>query len=147
MSEEQKVNEEQIEESKEKMLTKEDIDRINYEQQTKQKKTLDRIIKGVNDVWTHEYDFKELDLKFTIRLRAPNALEQATIQANREAYLKGTGALVSDYIYTIYHTLATIRTVGVDIPKELAEDDNIYNTAILYQIGRDFAEWLDTFRY
>ncbi|MNP56189.1 hypothetical protein D3C76_1508960 [compost metagenome] len=52
----------------------------------------------------------------------------------------------SEYMIVAYQMLATIRTTGVDIPKALAKDEDIYNLDILYVIGRDFQDWLNTFR-
>lgn len=112
-----------------------------------QKKVIDRIIRGVNDTFVKEYNFEDLGLKFTIKMRAPNALEVGKIQARMAAYLGGMNNYVSEYMVIVYQTLAALREVGIDVPKELAKDEEIYNLDILYQIGVDFQEWLNSFRY
>lgn len=117
------------------------------EKQVEQKKVIDRIIRGVNDVFVKEYNFEDLGLHFTIKLRAPNALEIGMIQARMSAYLGGMNNYASEYMILVYQTLATLRTTGIDVPKELEKDEDIYNLDILYQIGRDFQEWLNNFRF
>lgn len=106
-----------------------------------------RVTPGVNNVWEKEYDYKDIDLKFKLSIRVPNAIEQGRIQARREQYLRGMGAFVNDYIYGCYQALATIQEVGIEVPDILADEERIYNLAILYDIHRDISEWLDTFRY
>lgn len=117
------------------------------EKKVEQKKVIDRIIRGVNDVFVKEYNFEDLGLHFTIKLRAPNALEIGRIQARMSAYLGGMNNYASEYMILVYQTLATIRTTGIDVPKELENDEDIYNLDILYQIGLDFQEWLNNFRF
>jgi hypothetical protein len=116
------------------------------ETKIEQKKVIDRIIRGVNDTFEKDYTFEDLDLKFTIKIKAPNALEIGKIQARLSAYLGGMNNYASEYMIVAYQTLATIRTTGVEIPKALAKDEDIYNLDILYVIGRDFQDWLNTFR-
>lgn len=111
-----------------------------------QKQVIDRIIRGVNDTFVKDYDFEDMGLKFTIKIKAPNALEIGRIQAKMSAYLGGMNNYASEYMIVVYQTLATLRTTGVDVPKELAKDEDIYNLDILYTVGMDFREWLDNFR-
>lgn len=106
-----------------------------------------RVIPGVNNIWEKEYDYKDLGLTFKLSIKVPNAIEQGRIQARREQYLRGMGAFVNDYIYGCYQALATIQEVGIEVPEILADEERIYNLAILYDIHRDITEWLDTFRY
>lgn len=117
------------------------------ERRQEQKKVIDRIIRGVNDTFEKDYDLEDLGLKFTIKIKAPNALEIGKIQARTSAYLGGMGNYVSEYILVAYQALATLRTTGIEIPDFLKNDEDIYNLDILYQIGRDFQQWLNSFRY
>lgn len=117
-----------------------------FEKQVEQKQTIDRIIRGVNDTFSKDYDFKDLGLKFTIKIKAPNAIEIGKVQARMMAYLQGMSNYASDYFITVYHALALLRVTGIDVPKELANDEDIYNLDILYTIGVDFKQWLDRFR-
>lgn len=130
-----------------KALTDEEIDKITYNKQEESIKAVNRIVRGINDVWEKDYEFKDIDLKFTIALRAPNAIESGRIQAKREQYLSGTGTFVGDQVYGAFQGLATIREVGVKVPIELQSDEDIYNLAILYKINEDFTAWLNSFRY
>lgn len=110
------------------------------------KKVVDRIIRGVNDTFVKSYDYDDIDVHFTIKIKAPNALEIGKIQGRLSGYLNGMNNYASDYMLTVYQTLATLRVVGIDVPKELAKDEDIYNLDIIYTIGRDFTEWLNQFR-
>lgn len=116
------------------------------EVKVEQKQVVDRIIRGVNDTFTKDYKYEDLGLNFTIKMKAPNALEIGRIQARMSAYLGGMNNYASEYMITVYQTLATLRTTGIDVPKELAKDEDIYNLDIIYQIGIDFQEWLNNFR-
>lgn len=118
----------------------------DMEVKVEQKKVIDRIIRGVNDVFEKDYNFEDIELKFTIKIKAPNALEIGKIQARLSAYLGGMNNYASEYMIVAYQTLATIRTTGVDIPEALAKDEDIYNLDPLYVIGRDFQDWLNNFR-
>lgn len=111
-----------------------------------QKKAIDRIIRGVNDTFEKDYEFKDLDLKFTVKIKAPNALEVGRIQARTSGYLGGMNNYASDYMLIVYQTLSTLRVTGIDVPKVLEKDEDIYNLDILYTIGRDFQQWLNSFR-
>jgi len=111
-----------------------------------QKKVIDRIIRGVNDVFEKDYNFEDIGLKFTVKLRAPNALEIGQIQARMSAYLGGMNNYASEYMIVVFQTLASLKVVGVDVPKELENEEEIYNLDILYTIGRDFQQWLNNFR-
>lgn len=115
-------------------------------QREEERKVIDRIIRGVNDTFEKDYNFEDLGLKFTIKIKAPNALEIGKIQARLSAYLGGMNNYVSEYMLVVYQTLATIRTVGIEIPEFLQKDEEIYNLDILYVIGRDFQQWLNNFR-
>ena len=116
------------------------------EQKVEEKKAIDRIIRGVNDVFIKDYDLTDLGMKFTIKIKAPNALEIGKIQAKLSAYLGGMNNYASEYFILVYQALATIRVTGIEIPKELQKDEDIYNLDVLYMIGRDFQQWLNNFR-
>ncbi|QIW88684.1 tail tape measure protein [Bacillus phage P59] len=116
------------------------------EKKVEQKQVIDRIVRGVNDVFEKDYDFKDLGLKFTVKVKAPNALEIGKIQARLSAYLGGMNNYASEYMIVAYQMLATLRVTGTEVPKELEKDEDIYNLDILYIMGRDFKQWLDNFR-
>jgi hypothetical protein len=117
------------------------------EEKRETKQVVDRIIRGVNDTFEKDYTFEDLDMKFKIKIKAPNALEIGKIQARMSAYLGGMNNYASEYMIVVYQTLATLRVTGVNVPKELENDEDIYNLEILYTIGRDFQKWLNNFRF
>lgn len=112
-----------------------------------QKKVIDRIVRGVNDIFEKDYNFEDMGLKFKVKIKAPNAIEIGKIQAMMSAYLGGMNNYASDYYIVVYQALSTLRIAGVEVPKELAKDEDIYNLDVLYQIGVDFQRWLDNFRF
>lgn len=119
---------------------------IEAEKQEKQVKQIQRIIQGVNDVWEKKYDFPDLQLKFKLKVRAPNILEQGKIHAKVVRYLEGTNGYASEYYLYVFNTLATLQVTGVEVPDFLKNEENLYNAQILYKIGVDFQRWLDTFQ-
>jgi hypothetical protein len=118
----------------------------DMEKKVEQKQVIDRIVRGVNDVFEKDYTFEDLGLKFTVKVKAPNALEIGKIQARMSAYLGGMNNYASEYMIVAYQMLATLRVTGLEVPKELQKDEEIYNLDILYVMGRDFKQWLDNFR-
>lgn len=131
-------------EQEQKPKTREELER---EQTEKEVKAVDRIVRGVNDIFIKEYKFEDAGVAFTVKIKAPNALEIGKIQARMSMYLSGMNNYASEYFIVAYQALATLREVGVDVPKELAKDEDIYNLDVLYMIGRDFKQWLDNFRF
>lgn len=115
-------------------------------QRVEEKKVIDRIVRGVNDTFIKDYTIEDLGLKFTIKIKAPNALDTGKIQARLAAYLGGMNVYASDYMLEVFNILATIRTTGIDVPKCLEKDEEIYNLDLLFMIGRDFRDWLNSFR-
>lgn len=135
------------EENVEKMHNAEDTpEEKKVKEQKDQKKAIDRIVRGVNDTFEKEYKFDDLGIKFTIKIKAPNALEIGRIQAKLAAYLGGMNNYSSEYMIVVYQTLSALRITGIDVPKELEKDEDIYNLDILYTIGRDFQQWLNNFQ-
>lgn len=128
-------------------LTDEEIAVLKYHNDAEERKQLDRIIPGVNNVFSKHYNLEEYGLEFDIKIKAPNIIENGKIQARREAYLEGMGLAVSNFVFQCYQTLATIRVCGIEVPDVLAKDEDIYNLFILGVIGKDFGEWLNSFRY
>lgn len=124
--------------------TREDMEQKEKQEQVK---TVDRLIRGVNDVFIKDYSFDDLGLHFTVKMRAPNAVEIGQIQARTSSYLGGMNNFAGEYFVIVYQTLATLRVTGIDIPDLLKNDEDIYNLDILYTIGRDFEQWLKNFRF
>lgn len=116
-------------------------------EQLEQKEVVDRIIRGVNDTFVKDYDYSDIGIKYRVKIKAPNALEVGKIQAMISVYLGGMNNYASEYTLTSYYALAALRVVGLDVPKELAKDEDIYNLDFLYEIGVDFQHWLENFRF
>lgn len=128
-------------------LTDEEVNKIKYHEAQDEKVALDRIVRGVNDIYEKEYNFEDLGgLKLKVKIKAPNALEQGRINAVRENFVGGTGTMLNSFTYVVYHTFALLQVCGIDVPKEL-EPENVYNLNIIYKIGTDFGDWLDRFQY
>lgn len=128
-------------------MTPEEIDKLKYQDRKEKEKVVNKVIKGVNDVWEKEYNFEELDLRFKVKVKLPNAREQGNIMALRSSYLNGMDAYQSDMIINAYQMLATLQEVGVEVPKEFQDPEDIYN---LYPLSVMYDDWLDfmsSFRY
>lgn len=130
-----------------KEMTPEKIEELKYKQEIEKEKTLQKIIKGVNDVWEKEYNFEELDLHYTIKLRIPNAIEQGRIYSLRSSYLNGMDMYQNEDVLRVYQMLATIQVVGVEVPKEFKTPEEIYNLTPLLVMYDDWNEFLTSFRY
>lgn len=117
------------------------------EQREKEVKVINRIIRGSNDVFSKSYNIEELELKFDLKVRFPNIMENAKIQAMVERYFEGLSAYMSPQLVRIYRMLATIHVCGVEVPSILENDEAIYNLQLLGYIADDFQEWMDTFHY
>lgn len=128
-------------------MTKEEIEELKYQTEEKKQKALDRIIRGYNDTFIKHYNFEELDLTFTIKLRLPNMIEQGQISALRSKYLGGTDVDQPAYIYYAFEMLATIQVVGEEVPKYFKNESDIYNPAPLIQMYNDWMDFQSTFRY
>lgn len=115
----------------------------------KQKKLLDVVIHGTNDIFRKNYDFKEDGVSFDIAIRMPNIVEEGRIVARQNTYLQGTASYQNDYINTVFYGLALIRECGIEIPVQLQDDDKLYAGAMkwLYKIATDFLGWESRFRY
>ncbi|QYC52062.1 hypothetical protein RP15_gp027 [Staphylococcus phage vB_Sau-RP15] len=130
-----------------KDMTPEEIDELKYQQQKDKERVINKVIKGVNDVWEKEYNFEELDLKFKVKIRLPNAREQGNIMALRSAYLGGMDAYQSDQVINAYQMLATLQEVGVEVPKEFRDPEEIYNLTPLAIMWDDWLDFMTSFRY
>ncbi|AOZ61997.1 hypothetical protein QCM8_79 [Bacillus phage QCM8] len=127
-------------------LTKKSQEEIELEKRQEERQVIDRLIRGVNDTYIKEYDLPEYDLKFTIKIKAPNAIQLAKIHARTSSYLDGMNIYQSEYILIVYQTLSTLKLCGIDVPDFIKKEEELYNLDIIYTIGRDFINWLDTFR-
>lgn len=113
----------------------------------KEVETINRVIAGQNDIFKKEYKFDELGLEFTIKIKYPNALEQGKIHAQTALYFDGLSRFMPENLMLAYTTLSSLRVCGIDIPDFLKNDEDIYNINILMVIGKDYGDWLDSFRY
>lgn len=128
-------------------MTPEEIDKLKYQDRKEKEKVVNKVIKGVNDVWEKEYNFEELDLRFKVKVKLPNAREQGNIMALRSAYLGGMDAYQSDMIINAYQMLATLQEVGVEVPKEFQDPEDIYNLYPLSVMYNDWLDFMSSFRY
>ncbi|ALA07794.1 putative tail assembly chaperone [Bacillus phage BC01] len=127
-------------------LNKKSQEELEQEKKQEERQVIDRLIRGVNDTYIKEYDLPDYDLKFTIKIKAPNAIQMARIHAETSRYLGGTNVYQSEYILIVYQTLSTLKICGIDVPEFLKKEEELYNLELVFTIGRDFINWLDTFR-
>lgn len=118
-----------------------------YKKLQAEKKVVNRVIAGHNDMFEKHYKFDEMDLEFDIKVKFPNIREQAKIQAATERYFEGLGSLMPLNAIKAYRMLATLRVCGKQVPDVLAKDEDIYNTYIFNVIAEDFQEWMNTFQF
>lgn len=108
---------------------------------------INRVIRGQNNMFIKEYDLKEMGLKFTLKIRFPNVIEQAKISAMVERYFEGIASYMSPTLIKAYRMLSTIHVCGEEVPSIFKDDTDIYNIQLFSYIAEDFNEWLDTFHY
>lgn len=130
-----------------KNMTPEEIEELKYKTRKEKEQTVAKVIKGVNDVWEKEYNFKELGLHFKVKVRFPNAREQGRIFALRSSFLGGMDMYQNDDVIQAYQMLATLQEVGEEVPKEFRDVEEIYNLYPLKVMYLDWIEFLNTFRY
>uniref|UniRef100_A0AAU8GUP1 Tail assembly chaperone n=1 Tax=Mammaliicoccus phage MSShimriz1 TaxID=3230127 RepID=A0AAU8GUP1_9VIRU len=140
-----------MEENKEtkdvKDMTPEEIEEMKYKVEKEKEQTVNKVIRGVNDVWEKDYDFKELDLKFKVKVRYPNAREQGRIFALRSSFLGGMDMYQNEDVFQAYQMLATLQEVGEEVPKEFRDVEEVYNLYPLKVMFQDWIEFLSSFRY
>ena len=145
--EKQDNKEQQEETNKEKELSKDELYKLKYKQEQDKEATLLKVIKGVNDVWEKDYNFEEADLRFKIKVKIPNAMEQSQIRALTDEFLFGKSDSTPDFIYNAYFMLATLQVVGKEVPIEFRDPEEIYNMDYLAYVYKDWRQFLRTFRY
>lgn len=122
----------------------------------KQAQEVTRVLAGHNDTFEKEYEFKEMDLKFKIKLKFPSLIDQAEITGLTERYFGGMGLAMNAQFVGAVKMLMTIQfqqnkygedSEEVYIPRFLRNVEEVYNPSILAEINRDFVEWMNTFQY
>jgi len=108
-------------------------------------KTLDKVLRGVNDTFTKHYKFEELGLEFDIKVRYPNKRDSAKINSMREDLLDGTGTYQNYMTRMVYQTLCMLSVVGIDVP-DYFDLDGYARDDVTYEIGEDINDWLNSFR-
>lgn len=132
------------EETKEPEKTPEEL---KEEAEEEKGKVLNKIIQGVNDVWEEDYDFKEIGLKFHVKVRLPNIKEQSRIRSLADDLLDNDAENTADVIYYQYFMLATLLVTGIEVPKEFRDPDKIYTLAPLLDVYLDYVQFANSFRY
>lgn len=128
-------------------LTQDEAKVLHEDDTNKATEQFDYIVRGFNDMFVKEYSFDEDKIKFTIKIKMPNIIENGKVEALRDHYLDGTALNQSVFIYNAYDALALIRVCGKDVPKELAKDENIYEPGLewLNAIDKDYSNWAARF--
>ncbi|XWX32061.1 tail assembly chaperone [Staphylococcus phage PG-2021_27] len=136
---EQTINEQEFKEN--------EIQEKQEQLEKKKENTVNKVIKGVNDTWEKEFNFPKSDLHFKLRLRVPNVLEQGRIGALTSQYLAGNDENVSPAVYNAYYMLATMQVVGIQIPKEFRNPEDVYVIEPLFEIYIEWVDFLDSFQF
>ncbi len=128
-------------------LTAEEIQALKFHKDTLEQVESKKVLSGVNNVFRKHYKLAERDLDFHISIKAPSVLDLAEINVAREQMCGGIGKLLPESQFVLFQTMATFKICGEDIPLFLQDPSKIYASDIVVMIGRDYADWLDTFQY
>lgn len=129
------------------------IKKYQQQEQTAENVKNQRAISDIINGYDQEFFEKDYEfpmeggkpLKFHVKMRASNVFDYARIE--QEVINMCDGQIDYDRLHETSHlldALATLRVVGVEIPKWLSEGTN-FNPAILLQVYSDWTEWLATF--
>lgn len=119
---------------------------LTPEERDDQADKLKTLLRGVNDKYKHHFNFEELDMKFDVTIKVPNALEEAPITNFVFSQFPDLDA-IPNYQYVVYYTIKLLENQGENLPEFLQDMDNIYNTDILYAIGEGYFEWRSRFQF
>lgn len=108
--------------------------------------TINRVIKGENDLFEKEYNMKDRGLKFTIKMRYPNAIQQAEAHSIVSNLFKGFNRAMPEHLILAYTTIAFLQVTGEDVPDFLKDPEKLYDLRIPMIVGADIQEWMDSFR-
>lgn len=107
------------------------------------------IIAGIPAFFTKSYDFKVVgsdDIKFDIKMRPATLIDSSKVASTVKDLSNSIGGYVSNEIAFALESVAALKVVGIDYPKELIDIDKLYRTDILTQVYSDYIDWMDTFR-
>lgn len=128
-----------------------------------QNDVIDDVIRGKNDKFVHDYDFKELSMVVHVEVKLPNFRERAQILAQESDLLSGTVPFQTVGTDLTYQTLIILDVCGkgTKVTKTVVDDDgeekdvevpdyfslNGYpRQDVILKIGEDIQEWMDSFR-
>lgn len=131
-------------------------DKSTEELKEEQSEEVMKVVGQHNNTFEKDYNFKELGLKFRIKLKFPTLIDQARVSSEAEREFQGLSNIMNqDFtkaIYMIKMITYQQRKYSEDkeaiyIPKYLRKPEEVYNPYILMTIAEDFQKWMDSFRY
>lgn len=129
---------------------------IKEEMKTKQNEEVIKVVGQHNNSFEKEYEFKELGLKFSIKLKFPSLIDQARVASDSEREFQGMSSLMNKNFIKAVYMIKMIQyqqekyskdKEAIYIPEYLRKPEEVYNPLILATIADDYRDWMDTFRY
>lgn len=126
------------------------------EMESKQSDEVIKIVGQNNNTFEKDYEFKELGVKFALKLKYPSLIDQARVTSSAEREFQGlSGMMNQDFARAVY----MIKMINyqknkysedkeaIYIPEFLRKPEEVYNPFILSKVADDFQKWMDSFRY
>lgn len=107
------------------------------------------IIHGYREVFKHDYSFNRVGkdpITFTIVARPTTALDRAKIAGLVVDMGEGQAPYMDATSANMIQAIATLKTVGEEVPEWLTNIEKLYRIDILLTVFSDYEDWLATFR-
>lgn len=129
---------------------------VKEEMDNKQSEEIVKVVGQHNNTFEKDYVFKELGLKFNLKLKFPTLIDQARVSSEAEREFQGLSSLMNQNFTKSVYMIKMISyqqnkykgdKEAIYIPEYLRKPEDVYNPLILATIADDFQEWMDSFRY
>ena len=138
------------------MTEEKTTEQLAKEMEKNQSEEVLKVVNQHNNTFEKDYEFKELGVKFNLRLKFPSLIDQARVASESEREFQGMSALMNTNFTKAIYMIKMIKyqqnkyrddKEAIYIPEFLRKPEEVYNPLILAKIADDFQEWMDTFRY
>lgn len=132
------------------------VEEKKKELEAKQDEEVLKVVASHNNTFEKEYEFKELGLKFRLKLKFPTLIDQARVASEVEREFQGLSSLMNQNFTKALYVIKMISyqqnkysddADAIYIPEFLRKPEEVYNPMILATIANDYQEWMDSFRY
>lgn len=115
-----------------------------------------KVVGQHNNTFDKDYEFKEIGVKFNLRLKFPTLIDQARVSSEAEREFHGMSSIMNNNFTKAVYMIKMISyqqdkyagdKEAIYIPEFLRKPEEVYNVLVLAKIADDFQEWMDTFRY